>query len=321
MQSISIVIPNYNGVDLLSNNIPFVYRALESSKIQNFEIIVADDASADDSIAFLEKSYPNIIIVKNLVNQGFASNTNTGIFKAQKDLVFILNSDVILTDNYFTPLLPYFDMPDTFGVMGRIIAVDGDKIQDGAKYPDYGLANIVSTKNYICSNKTSLYTIFMSGANSLIDRKKLLTFGGFNELFSPYYAEDVDLGLNAWRAGYKLYYDHNAICRHPNSATIKKEPSDKVKIISKRNKFILHYLHLEGWELWYFMTLIGFKMLFRLLIFDKNYLKSFILFLKLLKNIHNVKNNLTKHRKKTIREICNFIEEDIRSNCKDVLIF
>ena len=249
---ISIIIPNYNGKELLERNLPSVYNALKTSDISDFEIIIADDASKDNSVEFIKSSYPDIILIENKTNYGFGGNCNTGIFRASKELILLLNNDVVLTDGYFTPLLPYFEKPDTFGVMSRIVGLDSDKIQDGAKYPDYSFGNISPNKNYNCSNQSSLYSLYLSGANALVDRKKLIKLGGFDEIFNPFYLEDVDLGLRAWRAGYKCYYEHNAICRHPSSSTIKKEFSKEVKIISKRNKMYLHFIHLNNFELVYF---------------------------------------------------------------------
>lgn len=277
--SISIVIPNYNGQVLLESNLPSVYSALKSSGITDFEIIVADDASKDNSVGFIKSDYPEVVIIENKINLGFGGNINTGIFKACKDLVMLLNNDVLLTDGYFKTLLPYFDKPDTFGVMSRIVGIDSDKIQDGAKYPNYSFANIAPNTNYISNTQVSLFSLFLSGANALVDRKKLIEMGGLDKIFNPFYLEDVDLGLRAWRLGYKCYYDHNAICRHPSSSTIKKEFSKKVKIIAKRNKMYLHVIHLNNLELAYFLILLTIKTLFRALFLDINYLKSYRLFI------------------------------------------
>ena len=280
MYSISVVIPNYNGEALLKSNIPSVYQALSSSNITDNEIIIADDASKDRSLEFIEKHYPEIILIKNPVNLGFSGNCNTGIQKAKKDLVFILNNDVKLSDKYFVPLLPYFDKKDTFGVGGRFMfPPPHQKLQGVAKYPICRFAHISSTKNYLCDNQNSLYSWFISGAGLLADHKKLLSLGGFNELFNPYYGEDADLGFRAWRSGFKLYYEHTSVCFHANSTTTKKEHPDKVKIISKRNKFILHYLHCDGIELYCFFILVCLKSIGNLLLFNKNYLQSLKLFL------------------------------------------
>lgn len=310
-KSISVVIPNYNGLELLRQNLPFTFSALKTSGISDFEIIVADDGSKDDSVIFLKDHYHDILIVQNHKNLGFSGNVNSGIKIAEKDLLLILNNDVRLGDKYFTHLLPYFDKPDTFGVMGRIIAEDSDKIQDGAKYPGYSFSAIISTKNYVCNKRNSLYSLFLSGANALTDRKKTVQLGGFNEVFNPYYSEDADLGISAWRAGYKLYYDHRAECRHPNSATIGKEPADKVKIIARRNKYILHYLHLDGMELVFYLLKVFFKTFFRSLTLNRIYFLSIFSFFLNFRKINTVRKQYQPLRRYSIREINDFIKKDI----------
>lgn len=171
MRSISIVIPNYNGRELLERNLPFVYRALSTSGVTDYEIIIPDDASKDASVEFLRESYPAIQVITHSANKGFGGNSNSGIFKSDKELVLLLNSDVELTDGFFIPLMPYFDNQDTFGVMSRIIRIDSHAVQDGAKYPDYSFGHIGPNLNYRSESQSSLYTLFLSGANALMERK------------------------------------------------------------------------------------------------------------------------------------------------------
>lgn len=275
LYSISVVIPNYNGRHLLEQNLPLVYKALHTSGITDFEIIISDDASQDDSVVFIENNYPDIILIKNNRNLGFAGNINKGIQQAQKALVFLLNSDIMLSAEYFKAQLAYFNKPDTFGVMGKILSADSQQVPVEAKYPGYTYASIKPGKNYFCQHCEQIYTYYLSGANALIDRQKLMLLGGFNESFSPYYYEDVDLGLRAWRLGFKLYFEEKAVCRHLKSVTISQEPSDKVKVIYKRNKFCLHYLHFDATELHVYLIKLFVKSFLRMLIRDKKYIASY----------------------------------------------
>lgn len=311
-RGISIIIPNFNGTDLLMKNLPFVYIALSSSGIDNFEIIVADDASSDDSIIFLENNYPDIIIIKNKINRGFSSNTNSGIAKASKELLFILNNDVELTANYFSPLLQYFDTDDTFGVMGKIISMTGDIVQDTAKYPSYKFGRIKATVNYEKSRGEVCYSMFLSGANALISKKKMEFIGNFNTLLDPFYFEDVDLGISAWRAGFKLYYEPTSVCKHPNSATISKSPKSHIKHIVLRNKHILHYLHLNNLEFFFYILRQIIKAVVKS-IFSLNtiYFQSLAEFSTSLKKINEIKNNRKKIFKYSTREVMMQIRKSI----------
>lgn len=317
-KSISVVIPSYNGRELLSANLPALYRALETSGISDFEVIISDDASQDGTAGFIRKEYPGVILIENAVNLGFPGNANKGISKAAKDLVLILNSDVVLTEKYFTPLLSHFDDPFIFGVMGRIIGLDSGRIQDGAKYPDYSYANINANTNYICRIPTggNALSFFLSGANALIDRRKLELLGGFDEIFSPYYSEDVDLCLRAWRAGYRCYYEHDSVCRHPNASTIGKEPPGRVRVVAKRNKMLLHFIHLNGLELFYFLLLLTGKFLFRTMSLDFSYCRSFLLFTGSIPEALRSKDRLRdlQQRNKTnlsVRDIAGLIKRSI----------
>ncbi len=278
--SISIIIPNYNGSEIIVNTILCAIQALETSHVTDYEIIVSDDASIDDSINVIKANFNDVIIIESDLNTGFAGNTNRGIFKAQKELVFLLNSDVQLTEGYFKPLVPMFTNEKIFGVMGAIKDAETLENQDGAKYPKLFLYNIESNKN-VMSEKEILPTFFLSGANALIRSDYLKKIGGFCELFNPYYSEDVELGIRAWRMGWELYFHPEAICFHETSSTISKIKSEKVQRIAKRNKYILHSLHLPRLLMFIYFLNIMLNSIFKLITGKKVHLLAFISYLKM----------------------------------------
>lgn len=253
LKSISVVIPNYNGRKFILTNIQAAINALEKAGAE-YEIIIADDASTDDSVSLIRSLFPEAIILQNEKNLGFSPTINKGIRRAGKELVLALNSDVQLTNDYFHPLFKYFEKKSTFGVMGRIINMHDDEIQDGAKFPGTKGSKFKTTVNYLPGIMPSekdnfIPSFFLSGANALMDREKLQELGGFDEIFAPFYAEDADLSLRAWRLGWKCYYEHAAICRHPASTTINAfNKRKKVRVIALCNRMILHRIHLEGRE-------------------------------------------------------------------------
>lgn len=281
---ISIVIPNYNGSALLPKIIPPCIRALQNTKLP-YEIIVADDCSTDNSTEILQKEFPQIIISTAAVNSGFSVTANRGIFSASYNWVLLLNSDVILEPDYFQPLLKYTTQEKLFAVMGRIIGWDDDIIQDGAKYPVKHGSKIKTSQNYILADeqlmKSGLLTMYVSGANAFINKAVFVSIGGFNELFSPYYIEDTELSIRAWRLGYNCVYEHFAVCRHKTSSTISSAGRKKeVDIIYRRNKMFLHSIHLDGaaraaWTVQQF-----FEMVAQLLLFKTNSLAAFVRFAK-----------------------------------------
>lgn len=259
-KSVSIVIPNYNGKHLLENYLPSVFTAAETANI-DFEVIVIDDGSKDDSISFIQQHYPNVKLLINDKNRGFSYTCNHGIREAKCELILLLNSDVKLTPDYFDHQWKYFEKQDTFGVMGRIMSVDGSRIEDAARLLYYSGCRIKANKFYYCENPkdVNVFTAYLSGANALVDAKKLKELSGFDEIFSPFSSEDFDLSLRAWQLGWKCYYEHQSVCYHHVSGSTKTQiKSNFIKKIYYRNRFLLQAIQLSGLRL----TLLPMHLLF-----------------------------------------------------------
>lgn len=250
-KSVSIIIPNYNGKTLLENYLPYTLTAIENAKV-DYELIVVDDASKDDSVEFIRKHYPQIILLQNESNQGFSATCNRGISIACKELTLILNSDIKLSANYFDSQWACFEQKETFGVMGRIID-QNPKVKDGPRLASiFGLKYRVHRIYKANNPQKPAITAFISGANALVCSKKLKELGGFNEIFTPFYYEDTELSIRAWRMGWKCYYDYQASCEHLGSSTINANHLRKnIKIVFYRNRYLMHALHLN--ELQYFL--------------------------------------------------------------------
>ena len=321
-RSISVVIPNYNGRNLLEENLPSVFEALEVASVA-FEVIVVDDASTDESVAYLKSAFPQVVLLQNERNRGFSPTINRGIMAATKELVMALNSDVKLTPNYFLPLFKYFTKEDTFGVMGRILDLDGEKVQDVAKYPQQkSTGKIKSTIDFVLEpmpNDFWVPSLYLSGANALVDREKIQELGGFDEIYAPFYVEDVDLSVRAWRLGWRCYYEHEAVCHHPESVTIANyHKKRKIYVISARNKLIMHALHLQGRAkvIWNLKVFADFMVYW--LALNSRFYEAFFLFLRRFKQLRRSKRRMKQllkkyNRKESINTIIDRMREQIEA--------
>ena len=283
VSGISVVIPNYNGRYLLEKIMSPLLEALQNSALP-FEVIISDDKSTDDSVPFLQAGFPQVKVLVNETNQGFSPTINKGIYHSKYSHLLLLNSDVKLTPDYFSVQLRYFLRDDTFGVMGRMIGWDNDIIQDGGKYPSFHGLKIKTSGNYIPIEEKPgewLYSMYLSGANAFVDRNKILQLGGFDELFAPFYVEDYELSLRAWRFGWKCYYDHDSICRHKESVTIKtKSKKSQVNKIYYRNKMYLHALHLPRGLLFFWHIQLFFECLLNLIVLRFYYLQAILQYIR-----------------------------------------
>ena len=284
--NVSVVIPNYNGEHIILKTLEQAIQALETSTLVNsYEIIVSDDASIDRSISLIEQNFREVKIIHSKTNSGFSGNVNRGVDAAKHEFVLILNSDLHLEKGYFDSIVPMLEDRNVFGVMGSIRDPKTHDYQDGAKLPIVNLKMFISSNKNEFSNSAVIPTFFLSGANALIRRDYFLQLGGFCELFNPYYAEDVDLGIRAWRAGWELYFQPKSVCYHEVSATIKNVPEEKVSIIAKRNRYILHALHLPLFFLVLFDLNLVFVTLFRTIKGDYIYWQAFKQYIILKKSI------------------------------------
>jgi GT2 family glycosyltransferase len=109
-----------------------------------------------------------------------------------------------------------------------------------------------------------------------MDRRKLAAIGFFDETFNPFYNEDVELSLRAWRMGWKCYFEPSAHAHHACSSTIKSYSNgDTIRIISLRNRFVLHDIHLESASRLLFFSKLVWDLCTRWLTLDFNYYKAF----------------------------------------------
>lgn len=237
MEVLTVLIPNYNGKGLLKQFLPSIFDALAYANV-SYEFIVVDDCSTDDSVSFLASNYPEITVLENSTNQGFALTCNKGIAAASGEKLLLLNSDIKLDPSYIKTCLDRFKGDKTFAVSG--IAKDNSlRPQRTGVLFSKGFCSIKKKKN-TDSNETH----FVSGANTMFDTAKLKQLRGFNPIYSPYYFEDDDLSMRAHQLGWKSYFLKEAECLHLGAHTIKTCGQKlKIKKIYFRNKFIFNYLH------------------------------------------------------------------------------
>ncbi len=240
-EGISVIIPYYNGINLLKKNLPSIFQALINTGLE-YEVIVSDDASQDSPNQLLEKLFPSVILLTNKENLGFGKNVNIAIEKAKFSLVLILNSDIKIDEHYFNDQIPLFKKSDTFSVGGKIIDQSTQNIEAGWKpYIRHGK---IRWSAITSKNNQLIETFYVCGGNALVSKDIFMKLGGFLEIYKPFYLEDVDLSIRAWRSGYKCYYSPNSICHHEKSSTIESYyTKGEINISYNKNFLVLNYLH------------------------------------------------------------------------------
>ena len=226
---ISVIVTNWNGKDLLKKNLEEIIK--KSPEAQ--EIILADDASQDDSVQFaksLQKKYPKLKIISHKKNLGFGDNSNYAVNKSQGDLVVLLNNDIRPHSKYISNSLKHFKDPKVFGV-------------GFAELGHENWARIFWRNGYLqhqpgLENKKTHISAWVSGGSSIIRKSLFQKLGGFDSVYEPFYSEDLDIGYRAWKSGYKLLWEPKSIVEHKHESTTSKFSRKFLDYVKERNRLL-----------------------------------------------------------------------------------
>jgi len=234
MNGLSIVIPNWNGAKKLNDTLAKNYRKIKKIGIP-FEIIIVDDASTDESVSILA-NYPYVKISTNTKNQGFSRTANRGVLLAQYDRVFILSNDIVIGDS-IEYMLSHFSDPSVFAVSPQVRWRKTGSFAYGKRKVNWDQGCFkVEERKFISS---PCCTLFACGGSAVFDRKKFLDLGGFDDLYHPFYWEEIDLSYRAWKHGFKVIHEPRSTVYNSESGVIKNSFTSKyIKLVSGRNSYL-----------------------------------------------------------------------------------
>lgn len=251
MKSVSVVIPAYNGRELLEKYLPALFAASRRCPAP-VEIIVVDDASQDDSAGFLRNSYPEVIVLVNETNLGFAATMNRGIREATGDILLALNTDMAVGEELFGKPLEWFADPAVFSVTPNIVYPHNRRSQSITRLrtgPCWFRALELQPAD-LPTLTGEIPIFFGSGGASFYDRQKLMSLGGFDTMYHPFYIEDIDLSYRAWKAGWKCLAEPSVIVYHESNTTIRSHYWKRyIKTVSDRNRILFMWLNVTDWPL------------------------------------------------------------------------
>jgi GT2 family glycosyltransferase len=201
--NISVVIPNFNGEDLLKKNLSKIIALEKDRKNLIQEIIIVDDGSTDGSVKYIKENFPKIRLIKHKVNRGVPSVLNTGVRSAKGDLVLIISIDMEPDKNLILNLLPHFEDSKIFGISFGKKETGPEK----AFWKD-GFIEFKFEKE----SKETKRIFYLRMAEGIFRRYVWIDLGGMDEkLFSPFFWEDLDICYRAAKRGYQCLLEPKAI--------------------------------------------------------------------------------------------------------------
>lgn len=249
---IDIIIPNYNGSELIQKNLPSVIEATKGHPGTKF-IIVDDGSEKKDKellYVFLAKEKnENIVLLENEHNIGFAGTVNKGVKYSAAEFVVLLNSDVVPDKDFLnSPLKSLTTDPNLFGVGCMDKSIEhGEAILRGRGEASWKKGFLQHKRGEVDKSNT----FWISGGSSIIRREIFQKLKGFDEIYNPFYWEDIDLSYRAQKSGYKIIFDSESKVTHKHEeGAIKRNFSkNTVKRIAFRNELIFVWKNITSTQM------------------------------------------------------------------------
>lgn len=251
---VTVLILNWNGKDLLEKFLPSVM----ATSYKEVEILVADNGSTDDSVAFLREKYPTIRIIQHEKNHGFTGGNNLAIPAIESPYVALLNSDVEVTPDWLQPLVEQMEAdPKVASVQPKILAqmqkthfeyagAAGGYI-DQFSYP-FCRGRLFDKAEEDTGQYNNAQEIFWaSGACCLIRKSVIDEIGLFEERFFAH-MEEIDFCWRAKNHGYKIMVAPQSVVYHVGGGTLQKS-NPKKTFLNIHNSLAMMYKNLPSHQL------------------------------------------------------------------------
>lgn len=225
MKKTAVVILNWNGKALLEEFLPSVTRYSDIATVY-----VADNASSDDSVAFVKEQYPQVKLIVNNGNFGFAKGYNEALKHVEEDYYVLLNSDVEVTENWLQAPINLFESDNNIAIIQpKILDFKNKSMFEyagaaGGYIDKYGFAycrgrifETMEEDKGQYNNKTAIF--WASGACFFVRKNTFRMLGGFDEEFFAH-QEEIDLCWRAFNEGLQAVYCYQSAVYHVGGATL-----------------------------------------------------------------------------------------------------
>ncbi|MFC1711444.1 glycosyltransferase family 2 protein [Patescibacteria group bacterium] len=279
MIKLSIIIPSFNTKELLKACLRSIYKETQGI---SFEIIVVDNASNDSTVNMLKTSFPEVKLIVNQQNLGFAKANNQGLKKALGKNILLLNSDTIILDKAINKCLRFMESKENIDILGcKLLNKDKTTQPSGGYFPKlrqifymmFFIDDLPVLNNFLKAYQVTNKKFYqktqqldwVTGAFILLKKQVLDKLNGFDEKFFMY-AEEVDLCFRAKKAGYKVWFFNDAKIIHLKGKSSKKGFEKSVLGEFKGLKKF-YKKHKPKWELPVLRLLLKIGACLRMLIF------------------------------------------------------
>lgn len=246
---VSILIVNWNSIENLKECLDSLFKI----DYLNYEVILVDNGSTDDSVSWVEKNYPEVVIAKANKNLGFAGGNNFGLKYCKGKYILFLNNDTIVTKDFLRSLVEFMEKEDKVAVVQptilfhrpgtplnkKINSVGSFLVKSGFLYHlNYG-------KKFEQKDYEDSYEIYSAYGACFLARKSIIDKLGLFDTDYFAYFEETDFCHRVWLSGFKVMIYTKALIYHKGAKTAQKLPSSFIQYHSFKNRL---YTYLKNFD-------------------------------------------------------------------------
>lgn len=227
---ISIIVVNWNTVDYIQKCLDSIY----AQKYNNFEVIVVDNASSDDSVELIKKNFSKVQLIQNNDNLGFAEGNNIGIKHSRGEIIALINPDAVIEKEWLSTIVKVLQSSDKIGAaVGKIFYLE-EQCDKNAVFCTWSKIDACSAMPYNFNGNEPFSNVdYLSGAAMIVKKDVIEKIGLLDADYFLYF-DETDWCARMIRAGYDLTYTPYALVWHKVSASI--SDSDKKIYYMERSR-------------------------------------------------------------------------------------
>lgn len=241
---VSIIIPHWNGADVIDECL----KSIQKSTYGDYEMIVVDNNSSDDSVNYIRSNFTNVKVLENSKNEGYAGGCNRGAEIAKGQYLLFLNNDTIQDKNWIEPLVTLLEKDNKIAaVQPKILNYYNKNLFDyaggaGGKIDIFGFpfarGRIFNEQEIDEKQYDSIEEVFWSSGTAFLVRKTAFEdVGKFDEMFFAH-MEEIDLCWRFHLAGYTVYAEPKSVIYHKNAVSLPMHSEQKY-YLNHRNSLIM----------------------------------------------------------------------------------
>ena len=242
---VSIIIPHWNGIDVLSECL----ESLQKTHYSDYEVIVVDNASSDKSAEWIKENHSNIVLVQNEINYGYAGGCNRGAEIATGDYIVFLNNDTIQDQHWLTPLVNRMESDSTIAaIQPKILNYFQRNLFDYAGgaggHMDIFCFPFTKGRLFLFQEidkgqyNTAKPCFWASGTAIMVRKDKFEKAGGFDEIFFAH-MEEIDLCWRFHAMGFQVWSEPKSIVFHKNAVSMPMYSHQKYYLNHRNSQLML----------------------------------------------------------------------------------